>query len=92
MRWVDDDQRPLPPIEQEGLVGSSHINPNGKDENLQGTSEDPTPCLQSVLSGVCGGGNELAPTPYSTSRLVPVFFFYPAPHHYHLLFSSLYLY
>jgi hypothetical protein len=58
MRWVDDDQRP---IEQEGLAGSSHINPHGKDENVQGTSEDPTPCLQSLLSGVCGGGNELAP-------------------------------
>lgn len=60
MRWVDDDQRPLPPIEQEGLAGSSHINPDGKGGNIQGTSEDPTPRLQSILSGVCGGGEGLA--------------------------------
>jgi hypothetical protein len=59
-RWVDDDQRPLPPIEQEGLAGLSHINPHGKDETVQGTSEEPTSSLPSILSGVCGGKNELA--------------------------------
>lgn len=38
-----------------------HINPHGKDETVQGTLEDPAPCLQSMLLGVCGRGNELAP-------------------------------
>jgi hypothetical protein len=59
-RWVDDNQHPILPLEQEDLdfttprpwshsrrhsAGSSHVSPHDKDGNSQGTSQDSSPCL-----------------------------------------------